>query len=120
MSQEDRGDRQRICSECGFERIRADGRCARCGAAVDDSAGDEEMVPVLRTTDPAFLPVAKSVLDAAGIPWIVQGGAGIDLFPLGAAGTRVSGRMTGAMLLVPRSRKEEARALLETPAPEEP
>jgi hypothetical protein len=63
--------------------------------------------------------VAQSVLDAAGIPWVVQGGAGIDLFPLGSAGTRVSGRLTGALLLVPRSREEEARALLETPGKEE-
>ena len=80
---------------------------------------DEALVPVLRTTDPAFLPVAQSVLDAAGIPWLVQGGAGIDLFPLGPAGTRVSGRLTGAILLVPRSREEEARALLELPGQED-
>ena len=79
----------------------------------------EAMVPVLRTTDPAFLPVVKSVLDAAGIPYVVQGGAGIELFPLGPAGTRVSGRMTGAILLVPRSREEEARALLELPGQED-
>lgn len=86
----------------------------------EDREGREEMVPVLRTTDPAFLPVAQSVLDSAGIPWLVQGGAGIELFPLGPAGTRVSGRMTGAILLVPRSREEEARALLELPAAEDP
>ena len=108
-----------ICPECGFERIRADGRCARCGAALDGAAEGDELVPVLRTTDPAFLPVARSVLDAAGIPYVVQGGAGIELFPLGPAGTRVSGRMTGAILLVPRSREEEARALLEPPGQEE-
>jgi len=75
---------------------------------------------VLRTTAPAFLPVAKSVLEAAGIPCFVHGGAGIELFPLGSAGTRVSGRLTGAMLLVPRSRAAEARALLEAPPEDEP
>jgi len=120
MTAEEREGRQKVCPECGFERIRADGRCARCGFAAEGPASDEEMVPLLRTTDPAFLPLAKSVLDAAGIPWVVQGGAGVDLFPLGGAGTRVSGRATGALLLVPRSREEEARALLETPASEDP
>ena len=119
MNAQDREGREKICPECGFERIRADGRCERCGAATDGPSGDEEMVPILRTTDPAFLPIAQSVLDAAGIPWLLQGGAGIELFPLGAAGTRVSGRATGAILLVPRSREEEARALLESPGPEE-
>jgi len=108
-----------ICPECGFERIRADGRCVRCGSAVERSIDAEELVPVLRTTDPAFLPVAKSVLDAAGIPCVVHGGAGVELFPLGPAGTRVSGRLTGAVLLVPRSREEEARALLEAPGEED-
>lgn len=108
-----------ICPECGFERIHADGRCARCGAAAEGSFDEAELVPVLRTTDPALLPVAKSVLEAAGIPCVVHGGAGVALFPLGPAGTRVSGRLTGAMLLVPRDRAEEARALLEAPAEEE-
>ena len=76
----------------------------------------DEMVPVLKTTDPAFLPVAKSVLEAAGIPHVVQGEAGVGLFPLGPAGEKVTNRMTGASILVPRSRYEEAKALLETPS----
>jgi hypothetical protein len=80
---------------------------------------EEELVPVLKTTDPALLPVMRSMLEAAGVPVVVQGEAGVGLFPLGAAGERVTGRMTGRMtgatLLVPRSREEEALALLETP-----
>ena len=76
---------------------------------------EEELVPVLKTTDPALLPVMRSMLEAAGIPVVVQGEAGIGLFPLGAAGERVTDRMTGATILVPRSREEEALALLEPP-----
>jgi hypothetical protein len=79
---------------------------------------DDEMVPVLKTTDPALLPVAKSVLEAAGVPHVVQGEAGVGLFPMGPAGEKVTNRVTGAIILVPRSRYEEAKALLETP-PEE-
>jgi hypothetical protein len=75
----------------------------------------EELVAVLKTTDPALLPLAKSVLDAAGIPYVVQGEAGVGLFPLGGAGQRVTHRMTGSIILVPQSRLEEARALLENP-----
>jgi hypothetical protein len=78
--------------------------------------GDEhEMVRVLQTTDAGLLAVMRSVLDAAGIPHVVQGEAGVSLFPLGEAGARVTRRLTGASLLVSRERAEEARALLETP-----
>jgi GNAT superfamily N-acetyltransferase len=77
---------------------------------------DDEMLPVLKTTDPALLPVVRTMLEASGVPHVIQGEAGIGLFPLGAAGTRVTGRATGAIILVPRSRFDEARALLETEA----
>ena len=77
---------------------------------------EQELVAVLKTTDPALLPIAKSVLEAAGIPHVVQGEAGVNIFPVGAAGTRVTSRLTGASILVPREHLEEARALLEEPA----
>ena len=76
---------------------------------------DEELVPVMKTTDPALLAVLKTVLEAAGVPFVVQGEAGVGLFPMGPAGEKVTNRMTGAAILVPRSREEEARALLQAP-----
>ena len=76
---------------------------------------DEELVPVMKTTDPALLSVLKTVLEAAGVPFVVQGEAAVGLFPMGPAGERVTNRMTGATILVPRSREEEARALLQAP-----
>ena len=76
---------------------------------------DEELVPVLKTTDPALLSVLKTVLEAAGVPFVIQGEAGVGLFPLGPAGEKVTNRMTGTTILVPRSREEEARALLQAP-----
>jgi hypothetical protein len=77
---------------------------------------ERELVAVLKTTDPALLPIARSVLEAAGIPHVVQGEAGVNVFPLGAAGTRVTSRLTGASILVRREHLEEARTLLEEPA----
>ena len=76
---------------------------------------DDEMEVVASTTDPALLPVLQSVLDAAGIPYVVHGAAGVQLFPLGSSASRVTRRMLGTTILVPRERAEEARTLLETP-----
>lgn len=96
-------------------------RCPDCGAElvdriVQDSEHDEagELTTVLRTTDPGLLPVAKTVLEAAGIPFVVQGEAALSYFPLGPAAARATGRVTGASILVPSDRAEEARELLES------
>ncbi len=114
-----------ICPECRAEYREGIERCANCDVALvrelpaheQDDAGD--LVPVLKTTDPGLLPVARTVLDAAGIPYVVQGEAALSYFPLGPAAARATGRMTGASILVPRDRAEEARVLLET-SPEAP
>jgi hypothetical protein len=78
----------------------------------------DKLLPVLNTTDPMLLAMVKSVLEAAAIPFIVQGEAGVHFFPLGAAGSRVTNRSTGTIVLVEEGRFEEARALLDTPAEE--
>jgi hypothetical protein len=79
---------------------------------------EDRLLPVLKTTDPMLLSIVRSVLKAAGIPFIVQGEAGVNVFPLGTAGSRVTHRSTGAIVLVEEARLEEAKALLETPAQE--
>jgi hypothetical protein len=79
---------------------------------------EKKLLPVLKTTDPMKLSMVKSVLDAANIPFIVQGEAGVNVFPLGAAGTHVTGRSTGAVILVEEPLFEEAKTLLETAAEE--
>ena len=107
-----------ICPDCGTEHRTGVDSCGVCGRRLPGSSGDaldrsQDLVPVLTTTDPTLLPVAKSVLEAAGIPHVVQGEAGISVFPLGPAAARATNRVTGAMILVTRSHFEEARALLE-------
>jgi hypothetical protein len=74
---------------------------------------DTGLVPVFRTTDAALLELVRSLLRAADLPHVVQGEAGVHLFPLGSAGARTTHRMTGASVLVHAERADEARALLE-------
>jgi len=94
------------CPQCEIELVPAE--------PADRSAQDDELVAVLRTSDSTLMPVVKSVLDAAGIPYIVQGDQAMGLLPLGPFGGGVFSRVLGASVLVPADRADEARALLES------
>jgi hypothetical protein len=59
------------------------------------------------------LPVIKSVLEAAGIPHVVQGEHVFGSVPIGGVGRAT--RAIGPVILVPESRRQEAEALLATP-----
>jgi hypothetical protein len=69
--------------------------CRECGVALVETvppAGHDEaewvdLVTVLRTSDQATLKVVKSLLDAEGIPCMLQGDGIQDLLGLGRAGT---------------------------------
>ena len=117
------------CPACSTEIGPGEKTCFGCGAATgatrQENGPEEslELVCVLRTTDSLHLLLAKSVLDAAGIPLVVQGEQGLALFPVGPLGSRVTKRALGASILVPRGCAAEAREILETPArpdPDEP
>jgi hypothetical protein len=81
-----------------------------------DPAEGGDLEPLVSTADASFLPIVESLLESAGIPYVVQGESAVGLFPLGALGTTLSGRGLAAVILVPRGRLEEARALLEETA----
>jgi hypothetical protein len=108
-----------FCPDCRSEYRQGYERCADCDEPLVESleaepaAENDELVAVLQTTDPALLPIAKSVLEAAGVPHVVQGEAGVNVFPLGAAAAQVTGRRTGATILVRKRDYAEAKALLE-------
>lgn len=98
-----------ICQECGAENLPGATRCPECGAELTDetartphdSAEWVDDVVVLETTDEGELMVARSLLEAEGIPCITQG--------------EESQRVIGAgplRLRVPLDDEEEARALL--------
>jgi hypothetical protein len=99
------------CRSCGNAYPDGD-RCPDCGA--DLVPAEQELVAVLNTSDAALLPVLKSVLDAAEIPYVVQGDQAMGLFPLGSFGGGLFRRVLGASILVPRDREEEARELLQS------
>lgn len=93
----------RVCADCGVELV----------ATLSEEGGtDTELVAAFTTADSSLLPIVKSVLDAAGIPYLVQGDETLGLFPLGRFGVGVSKRTLGAIVRVPHSRLEEARELL--------
>lgn len=71
-----------------------------------------DLVAVFNTTDAALLPIVTSALDAAGIPFFVQGEQHLGLFPLGSFGVGVSKRALGAIIHVPAERADEAREIL--------
>jgi hypothetical protein len=93
----------RVCADCGVELV---------PEISEESDRDAELAAAFTTADSSLLPIVKSVLDAAGIPYLVQGDETLGLFPLGRFGVGVSKRTLGAIVHVPRSRLEEARELL--------
>ena len=110
-----------FCPECRAEYREGVTTCPDCGVtlipelpAVSELT-DEDLVAVLDTGDVSILPVVKSVLRAAGIPYLVQGDESMGVLPvgkIGVAGISSGGHGLAAMILVPRDREEEARALL--------
>ncbi len=67
---------------------------------------------VFETAEPDVLPVIKSLLDAAGIPWATHGESLINLFPSEVMSIVTMTTQDDVHIYVPESRAEEARALL--------
>lgn len=104
-----------FCPQCGAEYREGYSECADCGVPLVESPvppADVELVSVFRTADAGLLPVIKSVLASADIPFMVQGDEASGLFPFGSAGGGADGRRLGAVVRVPSDRAEEAEELL--------
>jgi hypothetical protein len=110
------------CPTCRSEYEPGVTRCAECEAALvenlpeDARADAEEFVPLREVNDPDELAVLQSVLDAAGVPYMLQGEEAQGLFPFPGAGANLLPPSLGAIIHVPRSRLDEARELIETTA----
>lgn len=112
-----------ICPQCRAEYREGFATCADCGVALvvalpvveaPDAAGWEV---VFRSADPSLMPVIESALDAAGIPYTIDGEESSGLFPLGPFGGGILGGREGRSGLagavkVPPDRAGEARAIL--------
>ena len=72
---------------------------------------EKKLVVVAEVADPAVLPVLKSILNAADIPFLVQGEEAMSLLPVGQL-SAFNKRGLAAAILVPPDRAEEAKALL--------
>jgi hypothetical protein len=101
----------------------APSRPAGTPPADDQTPGPGELVAVHRTADVAELPVISSLLQAAEIPFLVQGEHALALEPRGRLLGSGMGEI-GAVVLVPAELAAEARELLrstlDTPGDIEP
>ncbi len=77
-------------------------------------ANDEIMEPVIESADTTEIAVIKTVLDAAGIPYIAQGEDHFGAFRGAFVGGSIfNPRARGVIFTVPARMAEEARALLD-------
>ncbi len=74
---------------------------------------ESDPVTVFETDNPALLPVARSVLEAAGVPFTTQGEEAFGLMPIAGIGGPFAEHGLAVRFLVPAERAEEARALLD-------
>jgi hypothetical protein len=83
-----------FCPQCRQEYRAGITTCTECGVALVEilpAAGHDEaewvdLVTVLKTGDDSTIKVVKSLLEAEGIPCMLQGGGMQDLVGLGRAG----------------------------------
>jgi len=71
------------------------------------------LVPLLSTTDIGYLAVVKSLLESAGIRFVVQGEEGLHLFPITMSGSLFRSQALAATVLVCREDEEDACRLIE-------
>ena len=69
-----------------------------------------DLVTVFDTSDPALLPVIKSLLQGAEIPYLVQGEEAMSMLPIGEIVGPFTKRGLAARFMV---RKEDAEAAVE-------
>ncbi len=106
------------CPDCRAEYREGFDRCEDCGVALVAGSppapgADEALVQVFETADASLVPVIRSVLESAEIPFSIQGEEASALFPLGSLGGGRDDRELGIVVHVLESRAQEARAVLE-------
>jgi hypothetical protein len=103
------------CPDCDLELVE------ESTAADIDIAEWKEMVTIATISDAAFLLVAKSILQDAGIPYLAKNEGVQDLFGVGRLGTGFTIFAQPVELQVPREFVDDATRLLdEIERPEEP
>jgi hypothetical protein len=113
-----------FCPVCGDEYRPGFTRCADCDVELTDAPpvpGEAtepvELVTVLETGDQSQIAVAKSMLEASGIPCIARNETLQNLFGWGSIGTGYNVAMGPIRLQVLREDEEAAKELLSSPPP---
>lgn len=113
------------CPECGAEFREGIERCDDCDVPLTPEPPPEpshelefDYVSIHETSDLSVIPVLKSVLEGAGIPYQTTGEDLMDLLPLPAESLRSPFHSSAGevQILVPENRADEARELLATAA----
>jgi len=106
------------CPECGAEYRPGFDRCADCDEALVHEPPPEKdhtatpFVTVFETSETDVIPVIKSILRGAEIPFNTRGEAMMNLFPSDLLGRTMSRPGAEVSFEVPESYAEAARALL--------
>ena len=109
-----------FCPECAAEYREGFTECSDCGVELVSERPertqhpDDKFITVFETTDITLLPVIKSVLQSAEIPFYVRGDEAMGILPVGTFGSGINygGQGLGAAVVVHEDRAEEAKALL--------
>src|SRR3990172_3899283 len=106
-----------FCPKCGAEYREGFTVCSDCGVGLVEGHPPEpefvEFVTVYRSGNPALLALAKSILEDAGIPYVVRGEGLQDLFAWGRMGIGFNPLVGPPEIQVDIEDKEEAVELLE-------
>lgn len=110
------------CPKCKTEYSEGVPQCPTCGAALVDSSAnaveqEEDLAPLFETSNVGLLMVVKSVLESAGIPYVVQGEEWAHVFPTGLSTGFFNPSAFAAVIKVRRKDLPDARKLLEESVP---
>lgn len=97
-----------VCARCGTDVAWEVTTCPGCGGSFDDAA----LVTVFATANSQLMPILVSALQASDIAHVVQGGAALDLFPLGPLATGLTRNLVAATIHVSRRDAPAAVELL--------
>jgi hypothetical protein len=110
------------CPKCKTEHRESISECPTCGAALVDSSKnateqETDLVPLFETANIGLLMVVKSVLESAGISYMVQGEEGLHVFPSSFSAGLFNPSAFRAVIKVRRKDLSDAQKLLEESVP---
>jgi hypothetical protein len=105
-----------VCADCDSVLVHHDPTdpVDPAGAHAEIEGDDDRLTAIGSLIEPARAALARSVLEDAGIHYVVRGDGVQDLFAWGRVGTGFNPVTGPPMLLVEKQRADEARALLES------